>query len=173
MATLTFNGTRYECEVAIKGPDYVHLLDANGALILAFDGVVNFNAFSLQDASWTIAEVEDNCRVAVMREDGTIGAGSHRCRDIGTKGYTLELPNAQSSEWVLGKDGMYTLTYAVPGILSTDHVVVTAETNKSFIYNELIVTNANGALIFFTEQRPVSTSIIHLRVFSVHDNGSI
>lgn len=42
MATLTFNGESFAVDHAVKGADYVHGYDANGVLVVAFDGVTDF-----------------------------------------------------------------------------------------------------------------------------------
>ena len=82
MATVTFLGETYECATALKGADYIHLLDANGVMIAAFDGVTNFDAFTITAGSWTMPTAEGECFLAVMKDDGTIGKGGHKCCDL-------------------------------------------------------------------------------------------
>ena len=79
MATVTYLGENYECAVAIKGDDYIHLLDENGVMVAAFDGVTNFSNFMISGANWTTPKKDENCFVAVVRDDGTIGKGGHQC----------------------------------------------------------------------------------------------
>ena len=86
MATVTYLGESYECSVALKGANYIHLLDVNGRMIAAFDGVSNFSGFSISGGNWTVPAPDDNCYLAVIREDGTIGKGSHKCSDVGSVG---------------------------------------------------------------------------------------
>lgn len=46
METLTFNGTQYTVDHAAKGTDYIHGYDADGVLVVAFDGVTDFSGFT-------------------------------------------------------------------------------------------------------------------------------
>lgn len=86
MASLTYLGDSYECSKAIKGADYIHLLDEHGNMVASFDGISDFSGFALSGCDYTVPTTDDNCFVAVVREDGTIGKGSHRCSDIGNGG---------------------------------------------------------------------------------------
>lgn len=49
MAIVTYLGESYECSRALKGSDYIHLLDANNEMIAAFDGVTSFDDFYISD----------------------------------------------------------------------------------------------------------------------------
>ena len=82
MATVKYGNLSFWCETAIKGNDYVHLLDSEGAMIVAFDGVQNMSAFSITDGTWTDETPDHECYVAVMKDDGTIGKGGHKCCDL-------------------------------------------------------------------------------------------
>lgn len=86
MATVTYLGESYECSVAFRGANYIHLLDANGGMIASFDGITNFSGFTISGGSWTAPASDDDCHIAVIREDGTIGKGGHKCSDIGNIG---------------------------------------------------------------------------------------
>lgn len=46
MATLTFNGESFTVDHAAKGADYIHGYDANGVLVVSFDGVTDFSGFT-------------------------------------------------------------------------------------------------------------------------------
>ena len=72
MPTVTFGSTTYECAVALKGDNYIHLLDANDNLITTFGGITNFDAFSILDGDWTTPTPVDENHIAVMGEDGCI-----------------------------------------------------------------------------------------------------
>ena len=82
MATVTHMGVAYPCSTALKGDNYVHLLNAKGKLIVAFDGVSDFSGFTISGGTWVTPTPEDECYLAVVKDDGTIGTGSHRCCDI-------------------------------------------------------------------------------------------
>jgi len=86
MATVSYLGESYSCSVALKGANYIHLLDENGYLIAAFDGVSNFSSFQISGGNWTVPASDDDCYLAVIREDGTIGKGGHKCSDVGKIG---------------------------------------------------------------------------------------
>lgn len=82
MATVKYYDLTFECATAIKGDTYVHLLDSNGTMIVAFDGVTDFSVFSIEGGEWCNPTAEHDCYVAVIRDDGTIGKGGHRCCDL-------------------------------------------------------------------------------------------
>ena len=54
MPTVTYNNETYTCTTALKGPDYIHLLDASGEMTHAFDIVENFTTYSITDGDWQI-----------------------------------------------------------------------------------------------------------------------
>ena len=82
MAVVTYLDNSIECTTALKGDDYIHLLDADGVMIAAFDGVTDFTGFSITDGEWTTPTAENDCYLAVVKDDGSIGKGAHRCCDI-------------------------------------------------------------------------------------------
>lgn len=84
MATVIHMGVEYPCATALKGEDYVHLLNEQGKMIVAFDGVSDFSDFSIAGGTWITPTAENNCFLAVVKDDGTIGKGNHRCSDIPT-----------------------------------------------------------------------------------------
>jgi hypothetical protein len=85
MATVTHMGVEYLCAKALKGPDYVHLLNEHEKMIVAFDGVSDFSGFSITDGDWITPTPDNECYLAVVKDDGTVGKGDHRCSDIPTK----------------------------------------------------------------------------------------
>ena len=74
MATVKYMDVSYPCSKAIKGPDYIHLVDENGVMIAAFDGVSDFSGFSISNGSWATPTDTAKCTVVVAREDGTTSA---------------------------------------------------------------------------------------------------
>lgn len=86
MAKVTYLNESYECAVAFKGADYIHLVDSDGNMVASFDGVTDFSGFLISGGSFTTPANDDNCYIAVVREDGTIGKGGHKCSDIGHVG---------------------------------------------------------------------------------------
>ena len=83
MPTLKYLDEVFDCATAIKGDDYIHLLDDNGIMVAAFDAITDFSAFALENGSYVSPTADHSCKVAVIRDDGTIGVGGHTCEDIG------------------------------------------------------------------------------------------
>lgn len=46
-------GDAYECAQAERGPDFVRLYDADGALMIAFAGIRDFAGYSIEGGEWT------------------------------------------------------------------------------------------------------------------------
>lgn len=105
MATVKYGDLSFWCETAIKGEDYVHLLDSEGNMIVAFDGVQYLSDFTITNGSWTEPTPEHECYVAVMKDDGTIGKGGHRCCDILTAEVCQSTPTSLvEGKWYLIKE---------------------------------------------------------------------
>lgn len=81
MPNVTYGGTTYPCAKALKGADYIHLLDSNGCMIAAFDGITDFTGFTI-DTDWTTPTPDGECYLAVIGDDGVIRKGTHKCCDI-------------------------------------------------------------------------------------------
>lgn len=81
MATVKFKGETFSCVTALKGEDYVHLLDRDGCMVAAFDGVVDFSAFEIE-GEWTDPTDAHDCHITVMGDDGVIRKGGHKCSDL-------------------------------------------------------------------------------------------
>lgn len=84
MATITYLGETYTCNTALRGDDYIHLLDSDGVMIAAFDGISDFSAFTITDGAWSAPTSDYYCYLAIVRDDGTIGKASYRCSSIPT-----------------------------------------------------------------------------------------
>lgn len=82
MATLKYLDTTYECTTAIRGDNYIHLLDANGNVTAAFDGIKDFSGFTLTGCSWTLPSPCDKCSIAVINVDGSIEKGDAKYDDL-------------------------------------------------------------------------------------------
>lgn len=91
MITVTFLGESYECTTALKGSNYIHLLDDMGCMIASFDGVSDFSGFEISGGEWCVPKSESECKVAVIREDGTITEGGHVCKDLLTGKYLTQM----------------------------------------------------------------------------------
>lgn len=82
MAVVNHLGVEYPCSTALKGTDYVRLLNADGKMIVAFEGVTNFSAFTITDGDWVAPTAAEDCYLAIIQGDGTVGKGTHRCCDL-------------------------------------------------------------------------------------------
>ena len=71
MPIVTYNGHEFECTTALKGADYIRLLDENGCKIVAFEAVVDFSLFTIADGSWTDDTGYGTCCVALIGTDGS------------------------------------------------------------------------------------------------------
>lgn len=110
MAVVKYLDNSIECAKALKGDDYVHLLDADGNMIAAFDGVSDFSGFSITGGSWASPTANHDCYLAVMKDDGTIGKGGHKCSDVlpksgGTMTGNLNISTAYKPAVNLHADG--------------------------------------------------------------------
>lgn len=82
MITINFCNMTFTCEKAIKGSDYVHLVDADGNLIACFEGVTDFGQFTISGGSWTMAPSNDSCEIAVVGADGVIRKSTKKAANI-------------------------------------------------------------------------------------------
>ena len=95
MPTLKYLENSFECTTAIKGDNYIHLLDENGIMVAAFDSISDFSGFTLENGSYSDPTADHDCYVAVIRDDGTIGKGGHRCCNIAATDHTHEALTAK------------------------------------------------------------------------------
>ena len=82
MITVTYNDISIECSKALKGSDYVHLLDSSSRIIAAFEKVKDFSAFTISGGKWTTPTVADNCYIAVLGDDGTVQRSNKKASDV-------------------------------------------------------------------------------------------
>lgn len=82
MATVTYLGESYECTTALQGTDYIHLLDKNGDMIAAFDGVSDLDAFEITGGEWVTPADANDCYLAVFREDGRVEKSNRKVCDV-------------------------------------------------------------------------------------------
>lgn len=110
MITVTFLDETYECTTALKGSDYIHLLDSDGGMVASFDGVTDFSDFEISNGEWTTPMSEHDCHVAIIREDGTIAKGAHTCKELweGHIGEKMELKiSGKSADFTAEADSLY------------------------------------------------------------------
>ncbi len=158
MAIVTYAGIAYPCATALKGSDYVHLLNADGKLTVAFDGVTNFNGFSITGGSWKTPANDHDCYVAVVREDGAVGKGGHKCSSLLAffKGTSVTLP---ASGWKSSSVATAEQTISVSGMTATIRPLVDLDMSKATAANGSAlqaawgnigrVVSGNGTLTFY------------------------
>ena len=88
MPTLKYLGDSYSCATAIKGTDYIHLLDETGMVAVAFDGITDFTGFTLENGSYVSPTAAQELLVAVVRDDGAIDESEQRICDLATADHT-------------------------------------------------------------------------------------
>jgi hypothetical protein len=91
MITIKYLEATINCTTAIKGADYIHLLDDEGTLVASFDGVSDFSKFSITGGSWTDPAPLPSYKVAVFKEDGTLCGCGVALGDFHKKGDTTVL----------------------------------------------------------------------------------
>lgn len=109
MATLTYNGTSYTVDHAVKGADFIHGYDANAVMIVSFEGIKDFSAF---DYDGTYMEPE-HC-LAEGCNDVKFAGGIWQTRD-GTpllRAVTITFPVAS---WVDNGNEIFTQNVTVEG----------------------------------------------------------
>lgn len=181
MAVVTYNGTDYRCAKALKGPDYIHLIDDSGLMVASFDKVINFSAFTISEGTWTTPTSDDDCYVAVVREDGTIGMGSHKCSDIGAGSggdnptevsskltrYEVTLPYS-SSGWT--KSGsVYTKLCSAPKVTTSDFIILDSANQGAWARSCLSITINNGSILFTASALPTSDCTLYLFVMQTSE----
>ena len=88
MPTLKYLGDSYSCATAIKGTDYIHLLDETGMMVAAFDEIADFSGFTLENGSYTDPTAAQERLVAVVGDDGAVGRSEQRICDLATADHT-------------------------------------------------------------------------------------
>lgn len=171
MPNITYNGLTYSCAKAIKGSNYIHLLDINDVVFVAFDGIVDFSLFSISDGSYTEEMPADECDVAVVLSDGTIARGGHKCSDIlPTDSFvvTLTRSNMTGNE----TDG-YTKTVSIPGVAAQDLVLLNPLSEFDWAYPNLSAMADAGSVTLTASSLPTNECAIELYVVKVRSTTTI
>ena len=168
MPTLVYLNQSYDCATAIKGDDYIRLLDDKGCLIASFDGISSFAAFTLQNGSYTSPTPDHDCYLAVIRDDGTLAKGGHKCSDIPTTaadigaapaGYGLGVnanPVTDLNDTTL-KNGFYTLSGVgcanTPSLLPSSGLygVLLVQRRANTIYQRVSYDGQHSSRMYVTD----------------------
>lgn len=137
MITVTFCNMTFTCDKAIKGSDYIHLVDADGKLTACFEGVSDFNKFAITGGFWTAAPSNDDCELAVVGAGGVIRKSTKKASDIASlqtdvSGIKNTIAALANRNWKLLYTGNAAPgdTIAVPG--STNYNVFAVMFNTNF-----------------------------------------
>lgn len=160
MITVTYKDDTYECATALRGDNYIHLLDESNALIVIFEGIVDFSCFSIENGDWTYASDPDECLVAVIHTDGKVTAGSHKCKDITPTKTTSIVLTPHTAEWATADDGFYVKHITIDGI--TADTLVMLKPDNVWAYNWLVVEQDDNTLIFKTVELPSANCTIQI-----------
>lgn len=161
MITVTYRDTPYVCHKAIKGDNYIHLLDASDGMIAAFDGITDFNLFTITNGEWTTPASDEECYIAIIREDGTVGKGGHKCSDVVPNARYKVTLTAASSNWTLS-NGVYTKVLNIEAVQSTDLVIMVPETQRAWAQSYLGIDVADGSITLSTSTLPLSDCVLYL-----------
>lgn len=166
MAKVTFMGTEYECATAIRGSDYIHLIDSNGVLIATFDGIVDFSAFTITSGTWSAARSDEACNIAIIGEDGVVRRGPLKCTDImPTIKYLIKL---SVTAWLTSGDA-YLQTINISGIVASDLVVLNPVEQLDWAYGTLDAdVTTNDYITFTTHELPATDINIEAYVIKTH-----
>lgn len=140
MPTLKYLDRSYDCTTAIKGDDYIRLLDSNGCLVASFDGISDFSVFELESGNYTTPTPDHECHVAVIRDDGTLAKGGHKCNSIVSKSKQTTLVIGKT--WA-GSTAPYTQTLKVSDVTEDSVVEIslpsTATTDEVTAFQKLML----------------------------------
>lgn len=101
MAVITYLGTDYTVDHAVKGADYIHGYDANAVMIVSFEGISDFSLFSYNGNYMA----PDHCLAEGCNDVRCVG-GVLVTRDGKSVSTTVEA-TLLASGWA---DGVYTLS---------------------------------------------------------------
>lgn len=89
MATLKYGSISWTVDHAVKGTDYIHAYNADGACVVAFDGVTDFSGFTYSGTYLSpSACANDSCNDvkhvngALVRRDGSAASHKHTKSEI-------------------------------------------------------------------------------------------
>ena len=158
MPKVRFYGNTYACATALRGDDYIRLLDTTGLLVASFDRVTDFTGFTISGGSWTIPSADHDCHVAVVRDDGSIGKGGHKCSSLlgffKGAGVTLSASGWMSSSVAAAEQTIQVsgMTAMVRPLVELDMSKATADTGEALqeAWGAIgRVVSGNGTLTFY------------------------
>lgn len=98
MPIVHYGGNSYSCATALKGEDYIRLLDENNVLIVAFEKVANFSLFTIESGEWAAPQPEKECPLVIRGSDGISRPSKMKLGDIG--GGDWNQNNANSPDYI-------------------------------------------------------------------------
>lgn len=146
MATLTYNGESYVVDHAVKGEDFIHGYDADGILIVAFEGISNFSGFTYDG---TYMEPE-HC-LAEGCNDVKFASGMWQTRE-GTPLLRAVTITFAAASWVDNKNEIFSQEVTVDGGTASTLVTLQPTDEQMLALNEddvafLKVDNNSGVFM--------------------------
>lgn len=163
MPTVIFNGEAISCTTAIKGTNFIHLLNESGAAIASFDNVVDFSAFIIQDGSWTTAAPDNECPIAVIRPGGAVTSCDSLVR---TTMFNIQLINAPTM-WDSTSGGVYKKSFTVAGLKDSDTLLLLPLNEAAWARGAITTEVTANKLTIAVAALPVNTcNILVIRLSS-------
>ena len=124
MATLTYNGTSYTVDHAVKGTDFIHGYDTNAVMIVSFEGITNFSDFTYDgtymEPEHCLAEGCNDVKYVdggLKKADGTALSPA----DIGAAEMSAVVTTTLAVKSWSGSAAPYTYSLTVSGVTATSN----------------------------------------------------
>lgn len=153
MPTLTFNGESYSVDHAVKGPDYIHGYEANGMLLVSFEGIKNFDKYSYTGAYMSPSDcLEESCNDVKYCNGGfkTRGGDSLLPSGLGINDYVTEEGTKgiwSYRKWKSGKKecwGTYSATISHSASWNGGYEYLSGNINLPFTFDGSPVVTFHG-----------------------------
>lgn len=154
MPNVSYNGSTYVCAIAIKGEDFIRLLDANYAPIAVFEGISDFSDYTITDGDWESPLEEGACNLVVMRRDGSVSRSGLKCGDIvASSVYTCVLSANSATKWGAISGG-YRRSIPVTGLAESDLVLIISSSNDDWLQSKVSLYISPNYLVFDATSLP-------------------
>lgn len=165
MATLTYNGESYTVDHAVQGTDYIHGYDADGCMVVSFEGVTSFDGFTYDGTYMSPTTCADEGCNKTLYVGSVLKTGDNRTVPRGNTTTTIFTNKTVAvSAWT--SDTTYTnwgyrASVACTGVVATDlpYVVFDPDTAVSGRVASVAACYSGGVYIYAKEV-PASTLTI-------------
>lgn len=172
MLIVTFKDEQYECAKAVKGDNYIHLLDEAGCITTAFEGIVDFSCFSISGGDWTVPSEDLECYLAIVDVDGRIKRSKYKCGEVSQiKEYTVTLPLDQKYWTHDTSANTYSVTFSATKVTDNSFIIIEPVSNASWAYSNILkVATLNGYITITAGGIPSADCEIKLRVLDIYNS---